>query len=158
MPSRQRQQHEELRGEEPSGKPEDGVEGAGRNALGAEGERRGCADRVTEPEHHGNEGADARRGSLEVERQRHHHREQAALGDAGKEGACVRETGYRHEHDRTWVHIGTGDWDYEGRASWVRLDRVLDVPEEGIRREGAVLARETFEVVAKRLRAEYSWS
>jgi hypothetical protein len=40
----------------------------------------------------------------------------------------------------------------------VRLDRVLDVPEEGIRREGAVLARETFEVVAKRLRTEYSWS
>ena len=64
----------------------------------------------------------------------------------------------RHEGDRTWVGIGTGDWDYEGRASWVRLDRVLDVPEEGIRREGAVLERETFEVVARRLRAEYSWS
>ncbi|MDT5176947.1 MAG: hypothetical protein QOJ95_1145, partial [Mycobacterium sp.] len=49
-------------------------------------------------------------------------------------------------------------WDYEGRASWVRLDRVLDVPEEGIRREGAILDRETFEVVANRLRVEYSWS
>jgi hypothetical protein len=64
----------------------------------------------------------------------------------------------RHESDGTWVGIGTGDWDYEGRPSWVRLDRVLDVPEEGIRREGAVLARETFEVVARRLRTEYSWS
>jgi hypothetical protein len=64
----------------------------------------------------------------------------------------------RHELDRTWVGIGTGDWDYEGRASWVRLDRVLDVPEEGIRREGAVLPRETFEVVARRLRTDYSWS
>ena len=42
--------------------------------------------------------------------------------------------------------------------SWVRLDRVLDVPEEGIRREGAILERETFEIVAARLRAEYSWS
>ena len=40
----------------------------------------------------------------------------------------------------------------------MRLDRVLDVPEEGIRREGAILERETFEVVAARLRAEYSWS
>jgi hypothetical protein len=38
------------------------------------------------------------------------------------------------------------------------LDRVLDVPEEGIRREGAILERELFEVVAGRLRAEYSWS
>jgi len=64
----------------------------------------------------------------------------------------------RHESDGAWVGIGAGDWDYEGRTSWVRLDRVLDVPEEGIRREGAVLARETFEVVAKRLRTEYSWS
>ncbi|WP_205873788.1 type II toxin-antitoxin system PemK/MazF family toxin [Mycobacterium camsae] len=63
----------------------------------------------------------------------------------------------RHSDDRDWVAIGSGDWDYEGRPSWVRLDRVLDVPEEGIRREGAVLERETFEVVAARLRAEYSW-
>jgi hypothetical protein len=63
----------------------------------------------------------------------------------------------RHETDRDWVGIGAGDWDYEGRPSWVRLDRVLDVPEEGIRREGAVLAREIFGVVAARLRAEYSW-
>ena len=51
----------------------------------------------------------------------------------------------RHHADRDWVGIGAGDWDYEGRASWVRLDRVLDVPEEGIRREGAVLDREIFE-------------
>jgi PemK-like, MazF-like toxin of type II toxin-antitoxin system len=64
----------------------------------------------------------------------------------------------RHTADRDWVGIGAGSWDYEGRASWVRLDRVLDVPEEGIRREGAVLEREKFEVVAARLRAEYSWS
>ncbi len=63
----------------------------------------------------------------------------------------------RHGGDRDWVAIGSGDWDYEGRPSWVRLDRVLDVPEEGIRREGAILERETFEVVAARLRTEYSW-
>lgn len=62
-----------------------------------------------------------------------------------------------HAADPDWVGIGAGDWDYEGRASWVRLDRVLDVPEEGIRREGAVLGRKTFDVVAARLRAEYSW-
>ncbi|MDP7733854.1 type II toxin-antitoxin system PemK/MazF family toxin [Mycobacterium paragordonae] len=63
----------------------------------------------------------------------------------------------RHSDDRDWVAIGSGDWDYEGRPSWVRLDRVLDVPEESIRREGAILERETFEVVAARLRTEYSW-
>jgi hypothetical protein len=63
----------------------------------------------------------------------------------------------RHAGDRDWVGIGTGDWDYEGRASWVRLDRVLDVPEEGIRREGAILQREIFDVVAGRLRVDFSW-
>jgi hypothetical protein len=63
-----------------------------------------------------------------------------------------------HADDPNWVGIGTGSWDYDGRPSWVRLDRVLDVPEEGIRREGAILAREKFEIVATRLRVEYSWS
>ncbi|BBZ40511.1 type II toxin-antitoxin system PemK/MazF family toxin [Mycobacterium conspicuum] len=63
----------------------------------------------------------------------------------------------RHAGDKDWVPIGSGDWDYEGRESWVRLDRVLDVPEEGIRREGAILDRKLFDAVAARLRAEYAW-
>jgi hypothetical protein len=63
----------------------------------------------------------------------------------------------RRAHDPGWVHVGAGSWDYEGRPSWVRLDRVLDVPEESIRREGAIMDRLTFEVVAARLRSEYSW-
>src|SRR6201989_2841415 len=33
-----------------------------------------------------------------------------------------------HRDDRNWVGIGSGSWDYEARPSWVRLDRVLDVP------------------------------
>jgi hypothetical protein len=63
----------------------------------------------------------------------------------------------RHAADRDWVGIGSGSWDYDGRPSWVRLDRVLDVPEESIRREGAILERTAFDVVAARLRREYSW-
>jgi hypothetical protein len=63
----------------------------------------------------------------------------------------------QHAAHPDWVGIGSGEWDYEGRPSWVRLDRVLDVPEEGIRREGAILQREIFDVVAARLRADYSW-
>jgi hypothetical protein len=64
----------------------------------------------------------------------------------------------RHAADRDWVEIGSGSWDYEGRPSWVRLDRVLDVPEASIRREGAILERTVFDVVAARLRRDYSWS
>jgi hypothetical protein len=64
----------------------------------------------------------------------------------------------RHASDPDWVGIGSGSWDYDGRPSWVRLDRVLDVPEESIRREGAILERTVFDVVAARLRRDYSWS
>jgi hypothetical protein len=63
-----------------------------------------------------------------------------------------------HRGDPNWIGIGSGSWDYDGRSSWVRLDRVLEVPEEGIRREGAILAREVFDVVAMQLRRQYSWS
>ncbi|MFE2959180.1 type II toxin-antitoxin system PemK/MazF family toxin [Nocardia tengchongensis] len=62
-----------------------------------------------------------------------------------------------HAHHGNWVGIGSGAWDHDGRDSWVRLDRVLDVPEMGIRREGAILPRTTFDKVAHRLCAEYHW-
>jgi hypothetical protein len=64
----------------------------------------------------------------------------------------------QHSAELSWVGIGSGSWDADGRPSWVRLDRVLDVPEEGIRREGAILDRAVFDIVAARLRREYSWS
>ena len=68
-----------------------------------------------------------------------------------------------HAGDPAWVPIGSGSWDSggvngEGRPSWVRLDRVLDVPEEGIRREGAIMDRAIFELISAWLRAEYFWS
>ncbi len=59
--------------------------------------------------------------------------------------------------DPNWVRIDAADWDLEEPLRWVRLDRVLDVPEESIRRQGAVIDREVFDVVAARLRADYSW-
>ncbi|WP_067861330.1 type II toxin-antitoxin system PemK/MazF family toxin [Nocardia shimofusensis] len=62
------------------------------------------------------------------------------------------------QHDRNWLAVGSGDWDHQGRPSWVRLDRVLDVPEAGIRREGAIMPRKTFDLVAHRLVVEYNWS
>ncbi|MCW2614434.1 MAG: hypothetical protein JWN08_1428, partial [Frankiales bacterium] len=58
---------------------------------------------------------------------------------------------------RHWLGLGPGAWDREQRPSWVRLDRVLEVDEHGIRREGAVLDRRRFDLVADRLRASYGW-
>lgn len=61
-------------------------------------------------------------------------------------------------HDPNWVRISTASWDPDEALTWVRLDRVLDVPEESIRRQGAILDRAVFDLVAARLRADYSWS
>jgi hypothetical protein len=65
----------------------------------------------------------------------------------------------QHERNgqRNWLSIGPGDWDRAHRPSWIRLDRILEVDEDGIRREGAVLDRARFDRVADRLRAGYGW-
>ena len=62
------------------------------------------------------------------------------------------------EGQRGWLGIGSGPWDSANRPSWVRLDRVLDVPEDGIRREGAIVPRDRFDRIAARLRDDYGWS
>ena len=59
---------------------------------------------------------------------------------------------------RHWFALGQGAWDREQRPSWVRLDRVLTVDEDGIRREGAVLDRRRFDAIAAELRRHYGWS
>ena len=58
---------------------------------------------------------------------------------------------------RGWLALGPGAWDREQRPSWVRLDRVLRVDEDGIRREGAVLDRRRFDLVAAALRRDHGW-
>lgn len=58
---------------------------------------------------------------------------------------------------RVWMDIGTGDWDRKGRPSEVRLDRVVRVHPQGMRREGAVLDRTVFDAVARSLREIKGW-
>jgi hypothetical protein len=60
--------------------------------------------------------------------------------------------------DRDWVGVGTGAWDGRGRPSYVRLDRVIEVGDQEIRREGAVLDRARFDRVADALRTHHGWS
>jgi hypothetical protein len=59
---------------------------------------------------------------------------------------------------RDWLGLGPGEWDREKRPSWVRLDRVLEVDEDGIRREGSVLDRVRFDRVATALRRDHGWA
>lgn len=57
---------------------------------------------------------------------------------------------------RYWFDIGSGPWDRRGRPSEMRLDRLLLVDPEAVRREGATLARETFEAAAQALREHWA--
>ena len=59
----------------------------------------------------------------------------------------------KQRHDEAQVAVGTGPWDRDGRPSYAKLDRVLDVDPEQIRREGAILSRRHFDDVAAGLRA-----
>jgi hypothetical protein len=59
---------------------------------------------------------------------------------------------------RHWLALGAGAWDRDNRPSWLRLDRVLRMPDDSIRREGAVLDRPRFDTVCGALRAGYGWT
>lgn len=79
----------------------------------------------------------------------------------GRDDGCVLALMLSSRDDRAddpdWVGIGAGEWDRQGRESSVRLDRVLEVGEKDIRREGAVLDRARFDRVARRLREGHGW-
>ncbi|TDE30797.1 type II toxin-antitoxin system PemK/MazF family toxin [Nonomuraea mesophila] len=54
-----------------------------------------------------------------------------------------------------WLELGA--WGRGDRVSYVRLDRVFELDEDDIRREGAVLDGERFARVAARLMAIHGW-
>jgi hypothetical protein len=56
---------------------------------------------------------------------------------------------------RYWMDIGTGAWDRERRPSEVRLDRLLRLDADAVRREGAVLDRAVFDAVIDAARAHH---
>ncbi|WP_432824867.1 type II toxin-antitoxin system PemK/MazF family toxin [Dactylosporangium sp. CA-092794] len=80
----------------------------------------------------------------------------------GRKGTAVLALMLSSQSDRdgqhNWFALGPGTWDREKRPSWVRLDRVLTVDADGIRREGAILDRARFDKIATELRSAYGWS
>ncbi|MGW0706391.1 type II toxin-antitoxin system PemK/MazF family toxin [Streptomyces sp. NPDC002643] len=70
---------------------------------------------------------------------------------------AVQLSSKRHDGDREWVPIGSGPWDRSGRDSWVDVDRVLRLHEQGMRREACALDRMRFNSVVHRLRERYGW-
>lgn len=53
----------------------------------------------------------------------------------------------KHHDNEPQVNVGTGPWDREGRPSYAKVERVLDVDPDQVRREGAILPRKAFDAV-----------
>lgn len=64
----------------------------------------------------------------------------------------------RRHDSYDWLDLGSGDWDQEGRHSYLRLDRVFALDEDDIRREGAVLDPSRFANVAAVLMRLHGWT
>lgn len=66
-------------------------------------------------------------------------------------------TSQDHDHDalqearegRIWMDVGTGRWDSSGRESEVRINRVIRIDPDDVRREGDILAEDVFNEVVK---------
>ncbi|WP_136313713.1 type II toxin-antitoxin system PemK/MazF family toxin [Actinomyces procaprae] len=86
------------------------------------------------------------------------------LAHHGKRLVAAQLTSKDHDLDaaqearwgRYWHDVGTGPWDSKGRPSEVRLDRLLLVEPDVVRREGATMKRSTFDGVVTALRAHWS--
>lgn len=77
------------------------------------------------------------------------------IGRRGAKLVGVPLTSKPHDNEPQ-VPVGTGSWDREGRPSYAKLERLLEVDPAQVRREGAVLARRQFDAVVAGVRREHS--
>ncbi|MCK6094864.1 type II toxin-antitoxin system PemK/MazF family toxin [Micrococcus sp. EYE_162] len=82
----------------------------------------------------------------------------------GRDGACLlglmltsRDRNNADLRDEDYVDVGAGPWDRRGRASEAKVDRVLRVDPDAVRREGGVLDPARFEAVGDALRRHQGW-
>ncbi|MGY1739320.1 MULTISPECIES: type II toxin-antitoxin system PemK/MazF family toxin [unclassified Blastococcus] len=68
-----------------------------------------------------------------------------------------RDAADEARHGRVWMDVGTGGWDFRGRPSEVRLDRLLLLEPADVRREGAALGRAVFDEVVAAVRRTQGW-
>lgn len=55
----------------------------------------------------------------------------------------------REHADPNYLDIGSGPWDPQSRASEVKLNRVIRVRPDAMRREGAIMPEDTFRVIER---------
>ena len=68
------------------------------------------------------------------------------IGRTGDDLAGVQLTSKnKRRHDQ--IPVGTGAWDPKGRPSWAKVDRLLRIDADEVRREGAILNKDRFDDV-----------
>ncbi|NYI43648.1 hypothetical protein BJ993_000728 [Nocardioides aromaticivorans] len=81
-----------------------------------------------------------------------------AAGSAGEQLLnCLVMTSKDHDRDaaqeaaagRFWMDVGSGAWDPRGRPSEVRLNRLLVIAADTVRREGAALPADVYAAVVE---------
>lgn len=68
------------------------------------------------------------------------------IGRRGERLVAVALTSKQHDNEDQ-VAVGAGPWDREGRPSYAKVERLLDIDAAAVRREGAILERRTFDAV-----------
>ncbi len=82
------------------------------------------------------------------------------IGTEGTQLLALAMTSRDHDVDaaqesrdgREWMDIGTGAWDSRRRPSEVRLNRVLRLDPDAVRREGAAISKGVFDAVLEAAR------
>ncbi len=75
----------------------------------------------------------------------------ALIGRRGTALLGVALTSKRHDNEMQ-VPVGTGPWDREGRPSYAKVERVIELRPHEVRREGAVLDRRRWDAVVAGVR------
>lgn len=86
------------------------------------------------------------------------------IGFDGKWALVLPMSSQDHRADRAqeqragrhWVEVGAGAWDSQGRSSWVRVDRIVRVHPDDVRRHAGEIDRATFNRVASGLRRHWN--
>lgn len=70
----------------------------------------------------------------------------------GRHGDVLSGVALSSKQHHGSVEVGSGSWDGEGRVSYAKVDRLLEIDPLSVRREGAVLGRRRFDAVIDAVR------
>ena len=79
------------------------------------------------------------------------------VGRHGKRLLAMQLSSRDRSGQRGWHPLGPGTWDRDARDSYLCMDRVFELDEDDLRREGAILDADRFARVAAALIGRYGW-